>query len=70
MALGTSTGIDRHKSSGTDPVEENTTKGNPEGEDSTIPEGSALVGVKNTSWDIILLQSALVDVVKVRKVAK
>ena len=36
---------------------------NPEKDDSTIPEGSALVGLTHTSQDTILLQSALVDIV-------
>ena len=62
LALCKSTGIDEHKSSGTDPTEENTSKRNPEEEDSTIPEGSTLVGSTHTSQDTILLQSALVDV--------
>ena len=62
LALCKSTGIDEHKSSGTDPTEEHTSKRNPEKEDSTIPEGSTLVGSTHTSQDTILLQSALVDI--------
>ena len=57
-----STGIDGHKSSGTIPTEENTSRRDPEKEDSTVPEGSTLVGSTHTSQDTILLQSALVDV--------
>ena len=62
LALCISTGIDGHKPSGTDPTEANTSKRNPEKEDSTIPEGSTLVGLTHTSQDTTLLQSALVDV--------
>ena len=62
LALFKSTGIDGHKPSGTDPTEENTSKRNPEKEDSTISEGSTLVCSMHTSQDTILLQSALVDV--------
>ena len=65
LALCKSSGIDGHKSPGTDPTEENTTntsKRNPEREEMTIPEGSILVGSTHTSQDTILLQSALVDV--------
>lgn len=61
-ALCKSTGIDGHKSSGTIPTEENTSRRDPEKEDSTVPEGSTLVGSTHTSQDTILLQSALVDV--------
>ena len=61
-ALCKSTGIDGHKSSGTIPTEENTSRRDPEKEDSTVPEGSTLVGSTHTSQDTILLQSAVVDV--------
>ena len=57
-----SAGIDGHKPSGTVPTEQNTSKRNPEKEDSTVQEGSTLVGSTHTSQDTILLQSALVDV--------
>ena len=52
-------GTDGHKSTGTDPAEENTSntsRRNPQKDDSTIPEGSTLVGSTHTSQDIILLQ--------------
>ena len=55
-ALCKSTGIDGHKSSGTILTEENTSRRDPEKEDST------LVGSTHTSQDTILLQSALVDI--------
>ena len=61
-ALCKSAGIDGHKPSGKVPTEENTSKRNPEKEDSTVLEGSTLVGSTHTSKDTILLQSALVDV--------
>ena len=61
-ALCKSTGIDGHESSGTIPTEENTSRRDPEKEDSTVPEGSTLVGSTHTSQDTILPQSALVDV--------
>ena len=61
-ALCKSTVIDVHKSSGTIPTEVNTSRRDPEKEDSTVPEGSTLVGSTHTSQDTILLQSALVDV--------
>ena len=61
-ALCKSAGIDGHKPSGTVPTEENTSKRNPEKEDSTVLEGSTLVGSTHTSQDNILPQSALVDV--------
>ena len=61
-ALCKSAGIDRHKPSGTVPTEENTSKRNPEKEDSPVQEGSTLVGSTHTSQDTILLQSVLVDV--------
>ena len=60
-----SAGIDRHKSSGTDLTAENasnTSTGNPEKNDSTIPEESTLVGLTHTSQDTILLQLALMDI--------
>ena len=63
--MSKSIGVDGHKSSGTDPAEENTSNagtGNPEKDASTIPEGCTLVGSTHTSQDTILLQSALVDV--------
>ena len=65
LALCKSSGIDGHKSSGTDPAEENTSNTstrNPEKDDSTIPEESTLVGSTHTSQDTILIQSALVDI--------
>ena len=61
MASSKSTAIDRNKSSATDLTEENTSKRNPEKDDSTIPEGSTLIGLTHTFQDTILLQSALVD---------
>ena len=64
-ALCISTGIDGHKSFRTDPAEENTSNTNmrnPEKDNSTIPEGSTLVGLTHTSQDTILLQSPLVDI--------
>ena len=62
MALCKSTGTEGHKPSGTAPTKDSTSKRNPEKEDSTIPEGSTLLGSIHTTQDTILLQSALVDV--------
>ena len=52
LALCKSIGVDGHKSSATDPADENTSnasRDNPEKDDSTIAEGSTLVGSTLTS---------------------